>query len=256
MFRIVAAFALLFALSGCGVHTVDTGHRGIKVSFGQVEGDPLVEGLYFVNPFTTSIEQMDIRTQRWDGKELAQTKDTQDVKIDFAANYSLRSDTVGITYKTVGTDWANIRVAPVIMNDLKDEIAKWDAVDLIANRQSATDHVMAAIKRDLTERGVTVEGFYITDITFSPGFAQSIERKVIAAQDALAAENRTRQVQQTANQKVIAMTAEAQSMKIRADALSQNPRLVEWEAVQKWNGVLPVYSMGGATPFIQMPSGK
>jgi prohibitin 2 len=253
--KIVAAVMLL-ALSGCGMHTVDTGHRGIKVSFGKVEGEPLVEDLYFVNPFTTTIEQMDIRTQRWDGKEGSQTKDTQDAIVAFAVNYSLRADTVGVTYKTVGEDWANKLVAPVIMNDLKDEIAKWDAVDLVANRQSATDHVTTAIRKDLHERGVTIEGFYITDITFSPGFAQSIERKVIAAQDALAAQNRTEQIRQQAAQKVISAQAEAQSMQIRGDALVKNPKLVDWEAVQRWDGHLPQYNMGGATPFIQMPSAE
>jgi len=29
---------------------------------------------------------------------------------------------------------------------------------------------------------------------------------------------------------------------------------VEWEAVQKWNGQMPTYMMGGAMPFIQIPT--
>ena len=55
---------------------------------------------------------------------------------------------------------------------------------------------------------------------------------------------------------VLAAEAEAKSMQIRAEALEKNAKLVEWEAVQKWDGKLPVYSMGGAVPFIQMPGGK
>ena len=64
MRRLVLLLLAFPLLSGCGVHTVDTGFRGIKTSFGQVEGAPLVEGLYFVNPFTTSIHPMDVRIQR------------------------------------------------------------------------------------------------------------------------------------------------------------------------------------------------
>src|SRR6201999_3196806 len=42
-FKIALVALILLGLQGCGVHTVDTGYRGIKVTFGQVEGDPLSE---------------------------------------------------------------------------------------------------------------------------------------------------------------------------------------------------------------------
>jgi prohibitin 2 len=252
--KITALMLLVITLSGCGVHTVETGHRGIKVSFGQVEGEPLTEGLYFTDPFTTTIEQMDIRTLRWDGKAATHTKDVQSATITFSLNYALRPEMVGTTYKTVGENWANTLVEPVVLQDLKDEIAKWDAVDLVASRQIASDHIQAAVMSDLGKKGVTVSGFFLTDVEFSGGFTASIERKVIAAQDALAAQNKTEQVKQEQAQELLRAQTAAQSMKIRADALSQNPKLVEWEAVQKWNGVLPQYSMGGTLPFIQMPA--
>ena len=46
--------------------------------------------------------------------------------------------------------------------------------------------------------------------------------------------------------------AEAKSMAIRANALSKNKALVEYEAVQKWNGILPQYMMGESIPFINL----
>jgi len=252
--RLVALILLAGALSGCGIHTVDTGHRGVKVTFGQVEGEALPEGLYFVNPFTTSIVQIDTRTQRWDGKTDAYTKDVQVSHVAFTLNYQLRPEAATTVYRTVGADWANKLIAQVIYQDLKDVVAKWDAVDLIANRQKATDDAQAAIVRDLEQRNVIVSGFFLNDISFSDEFDHAVEAKVIAAQQALQAQNQTERIKQEAQQKVIQAQAEAQSMKIRADALAQNPKLVEWEAVQKWNGVLPQYTLGGAIPFIQMPN--
>ena len=51
--------------------------------------------------------------------------------------------------------------------------------------------------------------------------------------------------------------AEAKSMQIRAEALEQNAKLVEWEAVQKWNGVLPQYMLGNGTmPFLNLTPPK
>ena len=45
-------------------------------------------------------------------------------------------------------------------------------------------------------------------------------------------------------------------MSIRAHALTQNKALVEYEAVQKWDGKLPEYMMGGAMPFINLAAKK
>ena len=90
--KIVLLALLALGLDGCGIHTVDTGHRGVKVRFGQVEGGALTEGLYFVNPFTTSIVQIDTRTQRWDDKTDAYTKDVQVSHVAFTLNYQLRPE--------------------------------------------------------------------------------------------------------------------------------------------------------------------
>lgn len=257
MFARLSAIALALALlSGCGVHSVDTGFRGIKVSFGQVEGPPLSEGLYFVNPFTTSIVQMDTRTQAWTSKTSAYTHDIQAADVSFTLNYRLDPSRVALIYRTVGKDWEDKLVGQVVYQDLKDEIAKWDAVDLVANRQRASDEAQTAIMKDLAARDVMVSGFFVTDIAFSAAFDNAVEAKVIAAQQALQAQNKTAQIQQEANQTIITAKAAAESMQIRADALEKNSKLIEWEAVQRWNGVLPTYMMGNAVPFISMSPPK
>ena len=76
------------------------------------------------------------------------------------------------------------------------------------------------------------------------------------AQEALKAKNKTVQVQEEAKQKVIAAEAEARSMAIRAQALSQNKSLVQYEAVQKWDGKMPQYMLGNSVPFINVNPAK
>jgi len=84
-----------------------------------------------------------------------------------------------------------------------------------------------------------------------------VEQKVIAQQKAIEEQNRTKQIEEQARQKVLSAEAEAKSMQIRAQALEQNAKLVQWEAVQKWNGVLPQYMLGGsAVPFINLNPAK
>ncbi len=253
MKRLIALLAWLPMLGGCGIHTVDTGHRGVKTNFGQVEGPPLVEGLYFVNPFTTSIHSMDVRIQRWDGKTESYTRDVQEATVEFTLNYKLRPEAAAEVYRIVGPDWANKLVGQQVYQHLKNVIGQWDAVDLISNRQRANDAAQAAIVQALAASNIDVTSFSITDFQFSRAFNAAVEAKVIAQQRAQEAQNRTEQIRQEAQQKVIAATAEAQSMKIRADALTQNPKLVSWEAVQKWDGKLPVNMYGSAAlPFIDV----
>jgi len=252
----ILVIAVIAVIGGCGVHTVGTGHRGIKTTFGKVIGPPLAEGLYFVNPLTTAITPMDVRVLKWEDKTEAYTKDVQEAQISFVLNYRLQPDYAADVFQNIGPDWSQKLVGQVVYQRLKDTIGAWDAVDLVANRQKVTDSAQAQIAKDLASRHVDVTGYTITDIEFSRAFNAAVEAKVIAQQQAQQAQNRTEQIKQEAEQKVIAAKAEAESMKIRADALSQNAKLVQWEAVQKWDGKLPVNMYGGsAVPFVDV-SGK
>ena len=96
----------------------------------------------------------------------------------------------------------------------------------------------------------------MTEINYSDVFERAIESKVTAEQEALKAKNKTVQVQEEAKQKVIAAEAEAKSMAIRAKALSQNKSLVQYEAVQKWDGKMPQYMLGNSVPFINVSPAK
>lgn len=253
-------FVLLFALpmlTACGISTVDTGHRGLKVRFGEVVEGPLTEGLYFYNPVTTNMIEMDTRTQKWDGQTEGYTKDVQDGKFSFTLNYRLDNTKVAEIYSTVGLDYANVIIPQIVLGSMKEVIGQWNAVDVISNRDKVTRSIQNSITGALAERGIVVEKYEITDVEFSGAFEKSVEAKVVAQQKAIEEQNRTVQIQEQANQKVLQAKAEAESIRIRAQALEQNAKLVEWEAVQKWDGKLPVMMFGeGTIPMIQLPAGK
>lgn len=252
-----AALGLLLLVSSCsGVTVVETGHRGIKTEFGKVEGDPLAEGIYFTSPFTTSIHTMDTRTQKASDKTEAYTKDVQTAAIAYAVNYSLQPDAVGELYKTVGPDYEETLIPQAVQGALKNAFGKWEAVDIISNREAVRSEVESNLKTTLAPRGILVEGFQLTDVQFTKEFDAAVESKVIAIQKADEARNNTVQVQEQAKQTVISAQADAQAMKVKSDALSSNPGLVQYEAVQKWNGVLPETMLGNTTPFINVGVAK
>ena len=155
-------------------------------------------------------------------------------------------------YREVGSGYVETILIPAVEGNIKDVIGKWNAQDLVANRANATYEILTKLQNQLKDRYINVTSFQIIDINYSEVFEKAIESKVTAEQEALKAKNKTVQIEEEAKQKLISAEAEAKSMKIRATALTQNKALVEYEAVQKWNGKLPDYMMGNSVPFINM----
>ena len=258
---LIVALWLVFA----SMETVENGHRGMKVSFGKVDSELLTPGLVFVNPFTTKVVLMNVQTNKWEGDSQAYTRDVQQAKILFTLNYNLDPTKVIETYQSVGTDWAGKLVGQVVHESIKREFGQHEAVDIIAQRDKASRAIEAEVKEKLALRNVNVTGFQLTNIDYTTEFEHAVEQKVIAQQKAIEEQNRTVQIREQAAQKVetakgnaeatlLIAKAEAESIRIRANALEANAKLVEWEAVQKWNGQMPTYMMGGTVPFIQLPT--
>lgn len=258
MKNIINLTAILVAatsLTACGFEIVDTGHRGIETNLGKVVSESLPEGLYFYNPITSNIVEMDTRTLSYEAETEAYTKDLQQANIAFKINYNLEKTKVHLVYQEVGEDWEEKLVPQVVIGSLKEVIGKWTAEELISNRDKVLIAVTERTKKNLASQNVNVTNVELTNIAYSTAFENAIEAKVTAIQEAVKAQNQTKRIEEEAKQKVISAKAEAESMQIRSAALSQNKSLVEYEAVQKWNGVLPQYVLGNSTPFINL-SGK
>lgn len=81
-------------------------------------------------------------------------------------------------------------------------------------------------------------------------FAQQRANEVAAAK--AEADKAVEQARGEAESTLLRAKAEAESIRIKGDALAQNPRLVEYTAIEKWDGKLPTYNGSGAVPFISM----
>jgi regulator of protease activity HflC (stomatin/prohibitin superfamily) len=263
-----AAIVFAMILTMCSMTTVETGHRGVKTRFGAVIGEPLTEGLYFVNPFTTKVKEMDTRTLAWNGKATAYTRDVQQATIFFVMNYRLDPAKAGVVFQTVGTDWVEKLVAQVVYEEIEREFGQHIAVDVVSSREKVARTIETNVTRVLLARSVLCTGFQLTNIDYTDAFEHAVEAKVVAQQKAIEEQNRTVQIKEQAAQKIetargdadstlLKAKAEAESIRIRAQALESNPRLVEFEAVKQWDGHLPQYMLGGgAVPFLNLEGGK
>lgn len=246
---------LSLALSACGFEIVDTGNRGIKTRFGEIVGEPLPEGLYFYNPFTTSIGEFSVRQEKWADKTVIFTRDTQQVDVEFAIVYYADPNYVHTLYKEVGSEYqlGEKIIKPVVLGSIKDAIGEVIADELVSKRESVTKAALKEVQENLREKHVIVTDLQFTNLDFDAAYEQAVEQKVVAIQTAQKAKNETVTIQEQARQTVMSAQAEAEAMKIKSAALAQNKGLVEFEAVQKWDGKLPQYMFGaGTTPFIDI----
>ena len=235
---------------------VGPGERGIKIKLGEVEPEVYNEGLHFIFPFIQKFKTMNVKTQKNTIQTSVYTKDIQQARITYVLNFNVQPDKVNKLFQEVGMDYVNTILTPVVEGTIKDIIGKWNAQDLIANREKATGDILFKLQNQLKDNYINVTDFQMVEINYSDVFERAIESKVTAEQEALKAKNKTVQVEEEAKQKVIAAQAEAKSMAIRAQALSQNKSLVEYEAVQKWDGRMPQYMMGNTIPFINIGTKK
>ena len=210
------------------------------------------EGLHLKWPYIEAIKTLDVKTQNKEAQTQVYTKDLQQAIVDYSVNYNLNPSEVDKLYKEIGTDYETKIIEPRVQGAIKDVVGKTEAQTLIANRTEAAQQVIEALQNKLHNEHINITNFEFKNIDYKDEFENAIEAKVIAEQDALKAKNKTVQVEEEAKQKVIAAEAEAKSMAIRAEALSQNKNLVEYEAVQKWDGKLPQYMMGNSVPFVNL----
>jgi regulator of protease activity HflC (stomatin/prohibitin superfamily) len=248
------AVSALMALAACS--NVDTGQIGVKKSFGAITDGPLAPGMYWTASPGTTLDVMDTRQQKWQSKTVAYTKDIQSATVSFVLNYHLDPKAALNVYKTVGVDWESKVVGPPTLQALKNAFGTSDAVDIVSKRQAITSAIASQLAPVLSGRGVVLDSFDIVNITYDEAFEAAIEAKQVAVQRAIEAQNKTVQVEEEGKQTVIAATAEANAMKVRAEALEKNPKLVAYEAVHKWDGKLPNYMMGNSVPFINMGADK
>lgn len=245
-------FMLSIGFYGCGFEVVDVGNRGIRIELGKVIGDPLTEGLYFYNPFTSQIKEISVREEKREGKAECFTKDTQHVSVNFTFTYYPDPTQIGAIYKQFGETWESKIIDPAILGSMKDAIAQYNADELVGKREQAKNSIFKELDIALKGRSVISTRLDLTNLDFDDAYEKAVEDKVVAVQLALGAKNQTVTVQENAKQTVIAAQADAESMKIRSAALAQSKSLVEYEAVKKWNGVLPTQMLGGAVPFINV----
>ena len=250
-FTILQWLAVLIFVFGSWF-TVAEGERAILTTFGKASNHIYEAGLHVKWPLIQDVKTFDVKTIRADFKTETYTKDIQTARITVSYSYNLISNDIIETYKTYGNQWQERILYPNLEQAVKAEVGTWNADQMVANRDKVASNILSSLQARMIEHSypVSITNFQMINIDYSDQFEQAIEKKVVAEQAALEEANKTKQVEQKAKQQITSAKAEAESMRIRANALTNNPKLVNYEFVQKWDGKLPQIMTGDSMPIL------
>lgn len=251
---LVASIVVVLTLSSCG--QVDNGERGLWVTWGETQDEVMTEGVYFYNPLSTSLVTVDTKEMIWSDQITAFSSDVQEVKITFNLAYYPKREEIANLYREFGSGFRDKIIPPATYGIIKEVSGKYTATEMVTKRAEIVSEVTKALTGILDNRKITLTKFDIVELDFRDEFEKAVEAKVIAVQLAERAKNDTIRIKEEATQKLIQAEAEAKAMEIKSNALSRNKNLIEYEAVQKWDGNLPTYMMGNSIPFINMGTTK
>lgn len=198
---IIGALLFVLAIGSCAsIGQIGAGHRGVVLQFGAVTERTLPEGLYFITPFAQSVEKMNVQTQAFTTPVAAASKDLQDVNTEVTLNYRLNPALVNTIYQSLRREYEPRIVMPSIQESVKAVTAQFDAEELITRRPAVKLAIEDALRGRLGSQGIELITLSITNFQFSETFSASIEAKQVAAQRALEATNRLRQIEVEAQQ--------------------------------------------------------
>ena len=241
------------------VDSSEVGIRFNKLSLteqGKLDASP-VTGYVFYNPITTAVHTYPTFVQRVDYEPFTvNTKDAAIFTMDPTMAYYLNRDKAAEVFFKYRKSLEEIQegyMRTVIYDAYRVTANSYTSDELMANRANFEQEVRLMLDSTLTQEGFTVTEF-TSQITPPESLRKMIDAKNAAVQAALKAENEVKQAEANAKIAVAKAQGEAKAMKIKADAeayynrtisASLSPMVIQEDFIEKWDGKLPTYMIGG-----------
>ena len=264
---------VLFFLWALCFKMISPGYVGVVVDLmgdnKGVETKELHVGMHWIAPWKT-VFQFPIfeQNETWEGDRETfnfQTSEGMAISADVGITYHLRPESIPFIFQKYRRGMDEI-TNTFIRNYIRDAINKsashFKIEDLYGSaKESFFGDVEESVRRELTPIGIDITRIYLIGrFHFPQTVITSLNSKIEATQRAEQRENELREAEAEAKKRVAQAEGQAKCSMLQAEAeakanliLSQSvtPELIQWQAVQKWDGKLPSVT-SGATPFIQV----
>lgn len=219
---------------------VHAGERGVWMRFGQVQDQVLGEGIHPMIPLVDTVQKLSVRVQKQEISTEASSRDLQDVFTDVALNWHIIPKQANLLFQQVGPIDATIEhiINPAIEEVLKAVIAQYTAEETITRRNDVKAEVDWLLTQRLAPYHLAVDDVSLIQTNFSQQFSDAVEAKQIAEQEAKRAGFLAIRATKEAEAKVNLAKGEAEAQRLIDATLT--PKLLRKQAVDKWDGRLPL----------------
>jgi regulator of protease activity HflC (stomatin/prohibitin superfamily) len=271
-FMAFGAFVLL-CLLWSSVYTINETERGLLLTGGKLSEvqDP---GLHMRVPIIQSVKRLSLQTWTDNFPKLsAYSKDQQPADMRVSVTWTANPSELKTLYRTtLDLDGVTNRfIRPITPTEVENVFGLYSAESLVQDR---TAFVLALTNRikSMVPPFVTVVSIQVEDVNFSDAYEKTIEEKAKAAvavdtagklEERATIDARAHVAKEQAfatakkNQMIAEAegitakgTAEASAIVAKANALKNNPQLIQLIEAERWNGSRATTIFGAATPLV------
>ncbi|HVY72328.1 MAG TPA: prohibitin family protein [Verrucomicrobiae bacterium] len=249
--RVFGVAILIFAgiiMASSGTYVVQPGYRGVEVTMGKVSVAFKPEGFGLKAPFITTIYPMSVRQQTAEDKAECYSSDLQQINVALRVLFRIPESSVVRLFQDFYGEPFESLVAPRVQEALKEVAALQSAEQIVKNREQIKVRALELTRKKIGTL-LVVEDIVIENIALTRELEHAIEAKMVQEQEAAKSKYLQQRAQIEADTSVIKARGEAESIRIRGQALKENPALADLQVVEKWDGFTPLV-IGGGDNFV------
>jgi prohibitin 2 len=239
LLSILIVIVIAIVAAAQSTFTVQPGFRGVEVTLGKVSEQFKPEGFGTKTPFVTNIVSIPVRQLARQLPAECYSSDLQQVNVSLRVLYRIPESSVVRIYKEFAGDPFDNLIAPRVQEALKEVTALQSAEQIVKKREDIKVKALASAREKIGAI-LTVEDVVLENITLSKELETAIESKMVQEQEAAKARFTQQKAQIEADTAIIRAKGEAEAIRIRAEAIRDNPGLIQLQIVEKWDGKAPL----------------
>jgi len=240
---VILILVLVIAASQA-TYVIEPGTRGVLVTLGKVSPTALPEGFGTKAPFISHVQPVLVRQQTRELPTECYSSDLQQVNMILRVLYRIPESSVVKIYQDYAGEPFDSLVAPRVHEAIKEVTALQSAEQIVKQREAIKTKALAATREKIAEL-LIIEDIVLENITLSKELESAIESKMVQEQEAAKARFTQQKAQIEADTAIIKAKGEAEAIRIRGEALRDNPGLIQLQIVEKWDGRSPLVVGGG-----------
>lgn len=174
----ISSLGMVYFFAKSCVYKVEPGHMAFK--FNRVYGvgeTTFKEGWHLKAPWFERPVIYNVKNKATEINSITGSNDLQQIKVTLRVLYRPNDQRLQTIYRTLGTNYDE-RVLPSVVNEvLKSVIAKYDANELLANRDQVSRQIWTRLENRLRDFNVMVDDVSIVHLVFGTEYTKAIEAK-------------------------------------------------------------------------------